>query len=120
MIPTDKIKMDGKEYPFHFGMGAVYLLGIELEMDDIKMIDLDSLMMDLKLNQIPVFARCGFLSGASKTGRDRKKVPSVEEISEKLKKDPYAIDQIWKIANEIKEEYSEDIEGNPPKAKSKK
>jgi len=119
-IPSDKIKMDGREYPFHFGVGAIYLLGLELEMDDIKVVDLDSVMTELKLSQIPIFARCGFLSGASKTGRDIEKVLTVDEIADKLKKDPYVLDQIWTIANEIKEQYAEDLEGNPQEAKGKK
>lgn len=119
-IPVDKVKMGGKEYPFHFGIGSMYLLGIELEMDDLKLVELDSLMAELKLNQIPIFARCGFLSGASKTGRDADKVLSIEEIRDQIKKDPYALDQIWEIANEIKDQYAEDMEGNPPKAKGKK
>lgn len=120
MIPTKKIKLNGKEYPFHFGTGASYLLGIKLELEDVKLKELDLLLAEAELKEIPVFIWCGLLSGASKAGRDTEKVISIEQIRESLIKDPYALDVAIDIMNDVKEEYAEDVEGNVKKTKSKK
>lgn len=117
MIPTEKIALNGHEYPFHFGTGAVYLLGLELGLEDIKLKELDHVMEEMELSKMPLVLWVGFVSGASKAGRDPEKVISVDEIAKALKKNPYALDRAMDIVNGLKEEYSEDIEGKPGKAK---
>lgn len=112
---TKKIKIDGEEYPFHFGTGAAYLLGIETDMGNIKLKDLGEVMQDLELNQIATLLWCGLKSGASKAEESFNS--SKEEVAEMLKEDPYALDQAMDIVHGLEEEYSEDIEGKLQAAK---
>lgn len=109
MQPTKTVKIKGKEYPFHFGTGAVKLFGQKTDKGNVKMVDLAEVLQEAKLDELDILIWCGLKSGGAKAEDYFEK--SIEEVEQMLEDDPYALDQAMDIIEGLEEEYSEDAEG---------
>lgn len=109
MIPTDKLKISGKEYPFHFGMGAMRLFAIKTDNSDVKINDLGDLIGKASISDLDTLMWCGLKSGAAKEGIAEFDL-QLDDINETFNENPAIFDRAMALLNEMQNAVEESEE----------
>ncbi|GEM_PF-3439093 len=112
-IPVQKVTINGKQYPFHLGIGAMRIVAMKTGQGNYKLTELDKLMEESSMESLGVIVWAGLKSGAAKQEEDFDM--SIEDVEEILIEDPPAMDNLLNKTEEAAEEIEDAEEGNQEK-----